>query len=105
MKLSFHRLTGANQRGICVPNRGRQNGSAAIVVIALLAIVLLYIGSTLQTLHHLNREIKLVERIRVANDALAEPGVADKLWRCQEIFGCAVFQAVGVNSPTRLVGH
>ena len=39
-----------------------ESGSAAIVVVALLAIVLLYVGSTLQTLNHLDRDIKLVEK-------------------------------------------
>jgi hypothetical protein len=40
----------------------REDGSAALVVVAILAIVLLYLGSTLQTLNQLNRTIKLVER-------------------------------------------
>jgi hypothetical protein len=43
----------------------REQGSAAMVVIAILAIVLLYVAANLRTLEHLNREIKLVERRQV----------------------------------------
>jgi len=44
---------------------GREQGSAAMVVIAIVAIVLLYVASNLRTLDHLNREIKLVERRQI----------------------------------------
>lgn len=40
----------------------RHSGSAMIVVITLLAIVLIYIGGNLRALEDLRREIKLVER-------------------------------------------
>lgn len=36
-----------------------------MVVIAIVAIVLLYVASNLRTLDHLNREIKLVERRQI----------------------------------------
>jgi hypothetical protein len=44
---------------------GREQGSAALVVIAIVAIVLVYVASNLRTLDHLNREIKLVERRQI----------------------------------------
>jgi hypothetical protein len=43
----------------------REQGSAALVVIAIVAIVLIYVASNLRTLEHLNREIKLVERRQI----------------------------------------
>ncbi len=30
---------------------------------------------------------------------------ADRLVGCQDFFGCAIFQAVGVNSATRVIGQ
>ncbi len=45
--------------------RRHEQGSAALVVIAILAIVLIYVASNLKTLEHLNREIKLVERRQI----------------------------------------
>jgi hypothetical protein len=44
---------------------GHEQGSAAMVVIAIVAIVLLYVASNLRTLDHLNREIKQVERRQI----------------------------------------
>ena len=46
-------------------HRRRQDASAVIVVIFLLAIVFVYIGGNLRTLHHLGRELRLVERQQV----------------------------------------
>ena len=42
--------------------RRRQSGSAVIVVMALLAIILVYVAGNLRTLNNLGRELKLVER-------------------------------------------
>ncbi|MGO8929017.1 MAG: hypothetical protein ACLQU3_19295 [Limisphaerales bacterium] len=42
--------------------RRRQSGSAVIVVIALLAIILVYVAGNLRTLYNLNRELNLLER-------------------------------------------
>jgi hypothetical protein len=42
--------------------RRRQQGTAMIVVLVLLAIVLIYVGDNLKTLSHLSRELKLVEQ-------------------------------------------
>ncbi len=39
----------------------RQAGSAVIVVMALLAIILVYVAGNLRTLHYLGRELKLLE--------------------------------------------
>jgi hypothetical protein len=42
--------------------RRRQTGSAVIVVMALLAIILVYVAGNLRMLHNLGGELKLVER-------------------------------------------
>ena len=42
--------------------RRRQSGSAVIVVMALLAIILIYVAGNLRTLNNLGRELKLDER-------------------------------------------
>lgn len=44
------------------PCRRRQTGSAVIVVMALLAIILVYVAGNLRTLNTLDRELKLLER-------------------------------------------
>ncbi len=50
----------------CVsPSRRRQQGTAMIVVLALLAIILIYVADNLQTLHHLGRELKLLEQRQI----------------------------------------
>jgi hypothetical protein len=43
----------------------RQNGTAMIVVITILAMLLLYVGANVRALDHLQREIKLVERRQI----------------------------------------
>ena len=40
----------------------RQSGSAVIVVIALLALILIYVAGNLRTINSLGRELKLLER-------------------------------------------
>jgi hypothetical protein len=45
--------------------RRSQDGSAVIVVIALLAIILIYVGSNLRTLNRLGYEINRVERHQI----------------------------------------
>ena len=44
------------------PRRRRESGSAVIVVMALLAIILVYVAGNLRTLNSLGRELKLLER-------------------------------------------
>lgn len=51
----------ANHKGYS-KNRPAQRGVAVIVVLALLAIILLYISANARTLYYLGREIKLIER-------------------------------------------
>jgi len=46
---------------VSLPRR-RQAGSAVIVVMALLAIILVYLAANLRTLDSLGRELKLLER-------------------------------------------
>jgi type II secretory pathway component PulK len=48
-----------------------QRGVAVIVVLALLAIILLYISANARTLYYLGREIKLIERQQIQR--LAKP--------------------------------
>jgi hypothetical protein len=51
--------------------RPAQRGVAVIVVLALLAIILLYVGANARTLYYLGRELKLVERQQLQR--LAQP--------------------------------
>jgi hypothetical protein len=51
----------------------RQSGSAVIVVIALLAIILIYVAGNLRTLTHLGRELKLLERQQIRRIQGASP--------------------------------
>jgi hypothetical protein len=44
------------------PARRRKCGSAAIVVMALLSIVLIYVAGNVRTLHFLTQEVRLVEQ-------------------------------------------
>ncbi len=43
----------------------RQQGSAVIVIMVLLGLMLLYVGANLKTLHFMTREIKLIEKHQV----------------------------------------
>ncbi len=45
--------------------RRRQSGSAVIVVMALLAIMLIYVAGNLRTIAHLGREVRLVEQQQI----------------------------------------
>jgi len=44
--------------------RGSQRGSAVIVVIALLAILLIYAVGNVRTLDHLGRELRLMDQVQ-----------------------------------------
>jgi len=46
-------------------HRSRQTGSAVIVVLALLALMLIYIAANSRTLFSLGRELKLLERQQI----------------------------------------
>ncbi len=43
----------------------RQSGSAVIIVMTLLALILIYVAGNLRTLTNLGRELKLVERQQI----------------------------------------
>lgn len=43
----------------------RQHGSAIVVVLALLGIMLLYVAANLRALHHLGRQLKYVEQRQI----------------------------------------
>jgi hypothetical protein len=51
----------------------RQSGSAVIVVMALLAIILIYVAGNLRTLTNLGRELKLLERQQIRRLQNASP--------------------------------
>ena len=46
-------------------SRPRERGMAVIVVLALVAIVLIYVAGNLRALHNLGGELKLVERRQI----------------------------------------
>ena len=46
-------------------NRQTESGMAVILVMALLAIVLVYVAGNLGTLHHLGRELRLIDQKQV----------------------------------------
>jgi hypothetical protein len=54
-------ITGTGSRR----SRGRQGGFAVLVVLALLTLVLIFVGANLRTLDILKRELKLVERQQI----------------------------------------
>ena len=56
MKISACSRTGCGDRA------RKQSGMAVIVVIALFAIMLLFLGVTLRSLNHLHQDLKLIER-------------------------------------------
>jgi len=51
---------------ILIPSpQQRKSGVAVVVVLALLSIMLLYVAANVRSLHHLGRELKLLERQQV----------------------------------------
>jgi hypothetical protein len=55
------RITHASRRSQTKADHDR-SGSAVIVVLALLALIFLYLAGNLGTLHHLGRELKLLDQ-------------------------------------------
>lgn len=53
--------------------RCRQSGSAVIVVLALLAILLVYVAGNIRTLSNLGRELRLLERQQTRRLQAAAP--------------------------------
>ena len=62
---SFHVARITFHEASLTPCRRRQSGSAVIVVMALVAIILVYVAGNLRTLHNLGRELRLIERQQV----------------------------------------
>jgi hypothetical protein len=60
--LPFHASRFTFHVSTSTPNRRRQSGSAVIIVMALLAIILVYVAGNLRTINSLGRELKLLER-------------------------------------------
>jgi len=63
MKLSPHHASRITHHVSRAPRR--QSGSAVVVVIALLAIILIYVAGNLRTLTNLGRELRLLERQQI----------------------------------------
>jgi hypothetical protein len=55
------------------PCGGKARGSAVIVVLVLIAIVLLFLGGTMRTLHWLGRDLRLIEKKQLQRLAPAAP--------------------------------
>lgn len=51
----------------------RERGSAVIVVIAILAILLIYIGGNIRTLHLLSRDLKQIEQKQIRRLSVPHP--------------------------------
>jgi len=51
--------------------RKGEEGTAVIVVVALLSIILLYIAANARTLHYLGRELKIIEKQQIRKLAAA----------------------------------
>lgn len=71
MKLSCLHVSRFTHRVSSPPRR--QSGSAVIVVMALLAIILIYVAGNLRTLTNLGRELKLLERQQIRRLQGASP--------------------------------
>ncbi len=50
-----------------------ERGSAVIVVIAIVAILLIYIGGNLRTLHLLSRDLKQIEQKQIRRVSVQQP--------------------------------
>ena len=57
-------------------HRGRHSGSAVIVVMALLAIILVYVAANLRTLYLLSAELRLLERQQIQRLQGAAPATS-----------------------------
>lgn len=69
---------GADGRAAARPYRRREGGSATILVLALLAIMAVFLTSNQRVLHSLKREVRLVEEKQLKKFQVppAKPGVA-----------------------------
>ena len=64
-------------------HRRDERGSAVVVVITLLAIILIYIAGNARTLQHLDREVKLIERKQVRR--IASPANTNSVQRSESL--------------------
>jgi|CZKM01.1.fsa_nt_gi type II secretory pathway pseudopilin PulG len=62
---SFHASRITHHASRSAPRPRRQSGSAVIVVLALLSIILVYVAGNLRTLTSLDRELQLLERQQI----------------------------------------
>jgi len=75
MKISHSLQTRSGWR-----SRRREDASAVIVVIAILAIVFVYVAGNLRTLHFLGRELRLLERQQIHRlEIRARPAAARRM--------------------------
>ena len=85
MKTSFSntsRVTRHAPRSTLHVSRARERGIAVLSVLALVAIVMVYVAANVRTLHSLDGELKLVERrqihrLKVATPAAHSPSVTN----------------------------
>jgi hypothetical protein len=61
----FHTSRPTPHAPFATVGRHRQAGSAVIVVMALLAIILVYVAGNLRTLHNLGRELRFIEQQQI----------------------------------------
>jgi hypothetical protein len=60
-----------------VPKNQRRQGMAVIVVLALLAIILLYVSVNIRTLSHLQRDLQLIEKKQQQHLLTSPPGATN----------------------------
>lgn len=78
--------------------RARNAGSAVVVMIALLGLMLVFVGANLKTLHFLSREIKLIDTRQVHRLAGQHPAIANS--GTNEILAPRGAPAAETNAPT-----
>ena len=60
-----------------VPKDQGRHGMAVIVVLALLAIILLYVSVNIRTLNHLQRDLQLIEKKQQQRQLTLPPGATN----------------------------
>ncbi len=91
---------------ISFPTRHRQGGMAVIVMLALLSLVLLYIGTNLRTLNSLKWELKLIEQRQVrrlnAISAANATAIAVRVAGTSTVTGPAVSGSTDISSSASI---
>jgi hypothetical protein len=74
MKIHDHHFVRCNARGFGVPKQ-RERGSATVVFIALLAIMMILVTAQSRALLHLRREAKFIEQQQIKRLNLSQTNV------------------------------